>query len=71
MSYYNIPERRLDPPDDTRKTAYTCKVCGRAIKEGDEYWDIPEFGQCCETCIDGAHHYDAEAEIPDFYGEDD
>ncbi len=68
---YNIPERSLDPPEDNRKTAYTCKLCGCAIKEGDEYYAIEGFGMCCETCISEAHHYDAEVEIPDFYGEED
>ena len=65
MSYYNIPERPLDPPEPKAREVYRCAMCGCVIYEGDEYWDIPGYGQCCETCIDEAHHYDAEIEYPD------
>lgn len=67
MSYYNrMPEAPINPPEDTRKRVYRCAICREAILEGDEYYDIPGLGPCCETCIDDAHHYDAELDEPDY-----
>lgn len=62
MSYYDIPERRLDPPEDTRERAYSCAICGEDILEGDDYYDISGLGPCCETCISDSKCY--EAEVP-------
>lgn len=73
MSYnqYDIPERPLDPPEDTRKRVYRCAICEGDIREGDDYYDIPELGPCCETCIKDAKRYEAEPEYSDRYGEED
>lgn len=63
MSY----ERNLNPPEDDRRRVYECQVCGYDILEGDDYYDIPGFGPCCEECIDNAKKHDAE--LP-YYGPD-
>lgn len=60
MSYYNVPERPLDPPEDTRKRVYSCAICGEPIREGDDYYDIHKLGPCCEECIEESHKYEAE-----------
>lgn len=61
---YFTPEPYLEPPEDTRPVCYTCSCCGEPIREGDEYWEL--MGQhFCESCIDDAHHYDAEPEWPE------
>lgn len=65
MNYYDIPERRLDPPEDTRKEVYHCIICDEPIYEGDDYYDIPGLGPCCEPCIDDAHCYEAELDYPE------
>lgn len=66
MSFFNsIPEPPLDPPEDTRRRVYSCAICGEDILEGDDYYDIPGFGKCCEGCIDDAKCYEAEFEGPD------
>lgn len=57
---YNIPERPLDPPEDKRKRVYSCAICGDAIKEGDDYYEIPKLGPCCEGCIKESKRYEAE-----------
>lgn len=62
MSYYDIPERDLDPPEDRRRRVYSCAICEEAILEGDDYYDIPGLGPCCETCIEEARCLDAEME---------
>jgi hypothetical protein len=62
-SRYNIPERPLDPPEDTRKRVYSCAICGEEILEGDDYYDIPELGPCCEECIKTSKRYGAELNI--------
>lgn len=67
MSYYDIPERPLDPPEDTRKCAYRCRICEGEILEGDDYFDIPDLGPCCEECIAESKRHDAEAP---YYGPD-
>lgn len=58
-------DRHLDPPEDTRRAVYNCEICNEPILEGDEYYNIPNFGICCAECISDAHHYDAECEGPD------
>jgi hypothetical protein len=61
MSYYDIPERRLDPPDeDEPQVVYTCELCGHDILEGDDYYDLPDVGPCCEECIIKARRFCAE-----------
>lgn len=65
MSYYDIPERRLDPPEDTRKVVYRCAICKEPIYVGDDYYDIDGLGICCEECIKASRRYDAELEYPE------
>jgi hypothetical protein len=65
MSYYNVPERPLDPPEDKHKVVYRCRLCDGEIREGDDYYDIPDRGPCCEACIDDSKRYDAELEYPE------
>lgn len=60
MSYYDIPERPLDPPEDTRAVVYRCRICDGEILEGDDYYNVPGLGFCCEECIDESKCYDAE-----------
>lgn len=71
MSYPFTPERPLDPPEDTRKPVYKCPLCGWGIYEGEDYYDIPGLGPCCETCISDAKCYDAERDIPEYEREED
>lgn len=65
MSFYDVPERPLDPPEDKRKRVYSCAICGWPILEGDDYYEIPELGPCCETCITEARRYGAELDYPE------
>lgn len=65
MSYFDIPERPLDPPEDRRARVYRCAICGEDILEGDDYYNIPGLGPCCEPCIDDAHRYEAELDYPE------
>ena len=57
---YSLPERPLDPPEDTRRKVYTCEICGDPILEYDEYYDIPDYGQCHANCVGDCYHYEAE-----------
>ena len=57
--FMKIEDYRLNPPEDTRKLVYKCKLCGWGIYEGDDYYYIPDVGEICETCIDEAKRYDA------------
>lgn len=67
----NIPERPIDPPDDARRVVYSCAICNEAILEGDDYYDLPGLGMCCEECVSDAKRHEAEFEEPDYYGEED
>ncbi len=60
-----MPERPLDPPEDRRKTVFICKICEEPIREGDDYFDIPGLGPCCEECIGNAKRFDAELDYPE------
>lgn len=71
MSYPFQPERPLDPPEDTRKQVHECNLCSWGIYEGDDYYDIPELGPCCATCIDEAKRFDAELDYPEYEREED
>lgn len=66
MSYYNVPDRPLEPPADTRSRVYGCAICNAEILEGDDYYDIPGLGPCCEECIDDAKRLCAELPEPDY-----
>ena len=50
MSYNNVPERPIDPPEDKRKAVYSCEICDDPILEGEDYFNLP-WGICCEECI--------------------
>jgi hypothetical protein len=71
LNYYDIPERNLEPPEDTRKRAFSCAICEEGIMEGDDYFEIPGLGPCCEGCIDDAKRHDAEREYPEYEREED
>ena len=62
MYYNDIPERPINPPEDTRAVVYKCEICGEEILEGDDYYDIPGYGICCEDCIKETKRYSAELE---------
>lgn len=64
MSYYNLPDRNLEPPESNARKAFTCELCEDSIYEGEDYYDIPGVGVCCEKCIDDCKRYDAEAYDP-------
>lgn len=62
--YYGS-ERSLEPQPDTRRVFAQCEFCGEDIMEGDEYFDLcvptnRKYHYVCTTCMDNAHHYDAE-----------
>lgn len=60
-----LNESHLNPPEDTRKEVYSCAICDEPIREGDEYYDIPDYGKCCTDCMNNCHHYDAELDYPE------
>ena len=60
MSSQNFPERSLDPPESRRRKAYKCALCDARILEGDDYYDIPDLGICCEDCIEDFKRYGAD-----------
>lgn len=64
MSYYDTPERPLEPPEDKRRSVFSCAICEWDIFEGDDYYDIPSLGPCCVTCISESKRYDAELDYP-------
>ena len=66
MSYYDIPERPLDPPEDTRDCVYRCRICDDEIREGDDCYYIPGYGPCCEECIADSKRYSVELPEPDY-----
>lgn len=66
MSYNDIPELPLEPPESKRARVYTCVLCEEGILEGDDYYDIPDLGYCCKPCIDRAKCYSAEPEYPEW-----
>lgn len=70
MSYF-IPEYHLEPPEDTRKCVYSCAICDEDILEGDDYYNIPKLGYCCESCINEAKRYEAELDYPECTREED
>ena len=66
MRAFDLPERPLDPPEDRRARVFRCAICNEGIMEGDDYYEIPGLGACCEDCIDAAKRYDAEPEYPEY-----
>lgn len=60
MRYCYPDERPLEPPEDKRKCVYSCAICDGDILEGEDYYDLPELGFCCEECIKGCKRWDAE-----------
>ena len=63
MNYY-VPDRNLEPPEDTRKKVYRCALCGEDILEGDPYYDLGDIvdgpGKFCESCIGDFRRSEAE-----------
>ena len=66
-----IYEASLEPPVDRRRKVYTCAMCEEPILEGDDYYEIGDFGMCCTNCIDDAKRYDAEPDYPEPNREED
>lgn len=62
---YDFPERSLEPPEDNRKMVYRCRICDGGIYAGDDYYEIPDLGPCCESCIDESKRYEAEPDWPE------
>lgn len=60
QTMFNIPEPNLEPPEDRRKIFASCPICEEPIREGDEAWDIPNYGYCCARCISDAHIHEVE-----------
>lgn len=58
----HVPELPLEPPEDRRPVYATCQVCEEPIRAGDDAWNIPNFGYCCERCIDDAHEIEVEVD---------
>lgn len=44
------------------REAFTCALCDNAVYVGEDYYDIPGVGKCCESCIKDCHRYEAEDE---------
>ena len=38
-------------PEYTEKPVCTCENCKEGIYEGDDYYNIPGYGDLCEDCI--------------------
>lgn len=58
----DMPERSLEPPEDERKSLFTCDYCGEPIREYDVYYDIGDF-KYCETCIEESRKTLGEVEL--------
>jgi hypothetical protein len=61
MSYY-VPDAPLEPPITDLEEAFTCVICEGPIYVGEDYYDIPGVGKCCEECISDCHRSCAEKE---------
>ena len=59
---YSIPEPSLEPPEDRRRVFASCPICEEEIREGDEAYDIPDYGYCCARCIKSAHICEVEVD---------
>lgn len=71
MSYNNVPDYRLDPPEDSRRAVYRCAICRDSILEGDDFYDLPVLGICCEECVEGSKCFGAELDDPEPDREED
>jgi hypothetical protein len=49
------------------KEAFTCALCDEAIYVGEDYYDIPNLGKCCTSCINDCKCYEAEDESYNAY----
>ena len=49
------------------RKAFTCALCDNAVYVGDDYYEIPNLGKCCTSCIDDCKQYDAEDEAYNAY----
>lgn len=57
---FYVPEQPLEPPEPNLRKVFTCEICGDPIYEGEDYYDIPDFGQCHDNCIHDCKRYEAE-----------
>lgn len=62
-----VPDRPLNPPEDTRPVVYECNDCGEPIRDGDGYYLI-KGNYYCDNCVERNHHY---AENEEEWLEDD
>lgn len=60
--FNSIPEPNLNPPEDKRRVFASCTICDDDILEGDDAWDIPNYGYCCARCIKGARIIEVEVD---------
>ena len=52
MSYWNIPEPSLDPPDMGEPDTYRCPECGKELSFEDKVYRDRNFNVIgCEMCI--------------------
>lgn len=59
MNNNYVPDHDLEPPADKRRAVYSCGICKEDILEGEDYYDLPELGECCTRCVEGCWHCDA------------
>lgn len=59
---FDLIQAPLDPPEDTRRVFDSCAICEDPIFEGDDAWDIPNYGYCCERCIKDARIIEVEVD---------
>jgi len=50
-SLYDIPDRRLDPPEEAEaRSVATCESCGEAIRVGEYYYELDDGTPVCDRC---------------------
>lgn len=59
---FNCPEPSYEPPEDSRRVFADCIICEDPIREGDDAYDIPNYGYCCARCIRSAKISEVEVD---------
>lgn len=62
MNKNYVPDLPLTPPEPEWVIAFSCAICNEPVYEGEDYYEIPELGKCCEDCIRDCKCYCAERE---------
>jgi len=52
------------PDAPEREKVYTCYLCGEPIRDGEDYYEVPEGWDVCEGCIDDM----SRRELMEFFG---